>query len=53
MKKALIVLLALAFPMSVFAMDIPQGKYEITGTPRSASPRLGRHRRGVDTDTIE
>ena len=56
MKKVLIVFLALVFPASVFAMDIPQGKYEITGTTSFGFSSTSIDVDGggeADVDTIE
>ncbi|MBP2675521.1 MAG: hypothetical protein H6Q84_2361 [Deltaproteobacteria bacterium] len=55
MKKVLIVLLALVFPVSVCAMDIDAGKYELTGTTAFDYSSTSTDRDGggnVDTDTI-
>ncbi|MBE0602650.1 MAG: outer membrane beta-barrel protein [Deltaproteobacteria bacterium] len=54
MKKTLIVLLVLVFPVSLWAMDIPQGKYELTGTTSFdfATSSLDTGNGDVDTDTI-
>ncbi len=54
MKKALIVFLALVFPVSVLAMDIPQGKYELTGTTsfNFSTTSVDTGAGDVDTDTI-
>jgi len=55
MKKTLIFLLVLVFPMSLWAMDIPQGKYELTGTTSFDFSSSSADRDGggdLDTDTI-
>ncbi|MBE0604031.1 MAG: porin family protein [Deltaproteobacteria bacterium] len=55
MKKTLIVLLVLVFPMSLWAMDIPQGKYELTGTTSFDFSSSSADRDGggdLDTDSI-
>jgi hypothetical protein len=57
MKKVLIALLVLAFPVSVQAMDIPQGKYELTGTTSfefsSSSVDAGAGDTDVDTISLD